>query len=82
MTGGNMTEKAKSKKEIEHPRIREGPLERLSQHIDFQFSHEVYVTTPRDGGNIPPDWGALGEYAKQHPEARVLLWLDGQIKEL
>jgi hypothetical protein len=81
-----MTENAKSKpgvkREIEHPRIREGPLERLSQHIDYQLGHEVYVTTPRDGGNLPPDWGALGEYAKQHPEARVLLWLDGQIKEL
>jgi hypothetical protein len=73
---------ATPRKRVEHPRIREGPSQRLSQHIDRRLEHEVYVTTPLEGCNIPPDWEALAEYARQHPEAMILLWLNGEIKEL
>ena len=66
------------------PEVREVPFESLSQRVALQFEggREVYVSVPFDGCNIPPDWKAITEYARQHPEVKALLWLNGKVKEL
>lgn len=66
------------------PEVREVPFESLSQRVALQLEggREVYISIPFDGTNIPPDREAITEYAKQHLEARLLLWLNGEIKEL
>ena len=66
------------------PEIREVPFISLSQRVAFQLEggREVYVSVPFDGCNIPPDWEAITEYAKQHPEVKTLLWLNGEVREL
>ena len=66
------------------PEIREVPFENLSERRALQFpgGREVYVSLPFDGTNKPPDWEAITEYARRHPEVKALLWLNGRIKEL
>lgn len=43
---------------------------------------EVYLSIPFDRNSPKPDWKAIKEYIVQHPKARLLLWLNGEIKEL
>ena len=86
--------KAEIEKEIERAiaqyfgavreRTTEVSIPSLNQRIALQLEggREVYVSIPFDSNAPRPDWEAIKEYAKQHPKARLLLWLNGQIKEL
>jgi hypothetical protein len=69
---------------VNRPEVREVPFESLSQRVALKLEggKEVYVLIPFDGCNIPPDWEAITEYAKQHSEVKALLWLNGEVKEL
>ena len=55
----------------------------LAQRVALQLEgREVYVSIPFDPNAPKPNWEAITEYAKHHPEVKALLWLNGQIKEL
>jgi len=65
-------------------RATEVNIPSLNQRVALQLDggREVYVSIPFDPNATPPNWEAITEYARQHSETRLLLWLNGQIKEL
>ena len=56
----------------------------LNERICFQIGDRlVFISAPYDGSNTRPmDMEAILGYCKGHPKARLLLWLNNEIKEL
>ena len=56
----------------------------LNERICFQIGDRlVFISAPYDGTNTRPmDLEAIVAYCREHPKARLLLWLNNVIKEL
>lgn len=56
----------------------------LNQKVCLMLGErQLFVSLPFDGVNTrKPDWGVIIEFAKEHPAARLLLWLGGKVTEL
>ncbi len=64
--------------------VVEGIAPSLNERICFQIGDRlVFISAPYDGTNTRPmDMEAIIGYCRAHPKARLLLWLNGEIKEL
>ena len=64
--------------------VVEGITPSLNERICFQIGDRlVFISAPYDGSNTRPmDMEAILAYCREHPTCRLLLWLDGKIKEL
>lgn len=64
--------------------VVEGITPSLNQKVCLMLGErQLFVSLPYDGVNTrKPDWGVIIEFAKSHPAARLLLWLNNEIREL